>query len=34
MEAEELARSKFNFEPKLDRPKGSYTDEEMRAIYR
>jgi hypothetical protein len=32
MEAEELARSKFNFEPKLDRPKGSYTDEEMRAI--
>ncbi len=31
-EAEALARSKFNFEPKLDRPKGSYTDEEMQAI--
>jgi hypothetical protein len=32
MEAEELARSKFNFEPKPDRPKGSYTDEEMQTI--
>ena len=32
VEAEKLARSKFKFEPKLDRPKESYTPEEMEKI--
>ena len=32
VEAEKLARSKFNFEPNEARPKGSYTEEEMKAI--
>lgn len=32
IEAEKLARSKFEFEPKLDRPKESYTAEEMKKI--
>ena len=31
-EAEALARSKFNFEPKLDRPKEAYTDAEIETI--
>jgi hypothetical protein len=31
-DAEALARSKFNFEPKLDRPKEAYTDAEIEAI--
>ena len=32
VEAEKLARSKFEFTPKLDRPKESYTPEEMEKI--
>ena len=32
LEAEKLARSKFNFEPNEARPKGSYTEEEMKVI--
>ena len=32
MEAEKLARSKFEFTPKLNRPKESYTPEEMEKI--
>ena len=32
VDAEKLARSKFKFEPKLDRPKESYTQEEMEKI--
>ena len=32
MDAEKLARSKFEFTPKLDRPKESYTPEEMKKI--
>ena len=31
-EAEKLARSKFEFEPKSNRPKESYTEEEMKKI--
>jgi len=31
-EAEKLARSKFEFEPKQNRPKESYTEEEMKKI--
>ena len=33
-EAEKLARSKFEFEPKLDRPKESYTKEELEDIFK
>jgi len=32
VDAEKLARSKFEFTPKLDRPKESYTPEEMKKI--
>jgi hypothetical protein len=32
MDAEKLARSKFNFDPNEARPKGSYTEEEMKVI--
>ena len=32
IEAEKLARSKFEFTPKLNRPKESYTEEELKAI--
>jgi hypothetical protein len=32
IEAEKLARSKFEFQPKLNRPKESYTEEELKAI--
>jgi hypothetical protein len=32
VDAEKLARSKFNFEPNEARPKGSYTEEEMKVI--
>jgi hypothetical protein len=32
IDAEKLARSKFNFDPNEARPKGSYTEEEMKVI--
>jgi endonuclease YncB( thermonuclease family) len=34
MEAEQLARSKFKFEPDVNRPKESFTEEEMKKAFR